>query len=347
MNLDWGSETVADVTGHLGRPPADVVSFVGFPLSVADATNLDAAARQARDARALLVVTLQPWDGLAVVTDDVARDLATRVAGYGSRGTPTLIRFAHEMNGSWYPWGQDPTAYVAAFRRVAAAIHTLAPTAAMLWAPNQGEGYPYRGGKYGAKHGTPAAHLLDTSGDGSLNASDDPYAPYWPGTDAVDWVGMSLYYWGIKYPWGANSVPAASRFSDLLASQQGASGSGPNFYLGYAARYDKPLAIVETAAFYRPAAGGPGEAAIKTAWLDEVFAANTSSRFPLLRIINWFEWRKFETEVSDVVDWRITANAQLRKAFLATATGSFSLGPAVSSPGCALAGMARPASPTR
>jgi hypothetical protein len=60
MNLDWGSETVADVTGRLGRPSADVVSFVGFPLSAEDAKNLDAAAKQAREARALLVVTLQP-----------------------------------------------------------------------------------------------------------------------------------------------------------------------------------------------------------------------------------------------------------------------------------------------
>ena len=334
MNLDWGSETVADVTGRLGHPPADVVSFVGFPLTDDDAKNLDAAARQARDARAVLVVTLQPWAGLASVTDQVARDLATRVAGYGSTGSPTLVRFAHEMNGSWYPWGQDPTAYVAAFRRVAAAIHALAPTAAMLWAPNQGEGYPYRGGKYEAKRGTPAADMLDTDKDGSLDASDDPYAPYWPGADAVDWVGMSLYYWGVRYPWGANSVPAANRFADLLASPSGVSGSGPDFYASYATRYVKPLAIVETAAFYRPAAGGPTEVAIKTAWLDEVFARQTRSRFPLLRMINWFEWRKFEGEVSDIVDWRITANPELRTSFLATATGGFSLGPAVLSPGC-------------
>ena len=26
--------------------------------------------------------------------------------------------------------------------------------------------------------------------------SDDPYAPFWPGDDVVDWVGMSVYHWG-------------------------------------------------------------------------------------------------------------------------------------------------------
>jgi hypothetical protein len=51
-------------------------------------------------------------------------------------------------------------------------------------------------------------------------------------------------------------------------------------------------------------------------------------------MINWFEWRKFEAEVGDVVDWRISANPQLRTSFLATTTSGFRLGPAVTSSGC-------------
>ena len=39
-----------------------------------------------------------------------------------------------------------------------------------------------------------------------LNMADDPYGPYYPGDDAVDWVGMSLYHWGSSYPWGANAA---------------------------------------------------------------------------------------------------------------------------------------------
>src|SRR3954451_4381070 len=72
MNLDWGSETIADLTARVGRPPAAVVAFVSVPLDVAAESNLDAAASQARDAHAILVVTVEPFAGLAAVTDDVA-----------------------------------------------------------------------------------------------------------------------------------------------------------------------------------------------------------------------------------------------------------------------------------
>ena len=335
MNIDWGSETITDLQAALGRPPADVVSFVSFPLTADDRTNLDAAAGQARDAGAVLVVTLQPWGGLATVTDAVAADLASLLARYGAEGVPTIVRFAHEMNGTWYPWGQDPTAYVSTFRRVADAVHAGAPTAAMLWAPNQGDGYPYAGGKYEAAPGSAAAKALDTNGDGRFTAADDPYAPYWPGAGYVDWVGMSLYFWGLVYPWGENEIPPAGTFAGLMTG----SGSVPDFYDDYAARYAKPLAIVETAAFYRPGGGGAPETAIKTAWLGQVFAPATRTRFPLLRMVNWFEWRKTESEVNAIVDWRIAADPALRTAFLGSLGNGFNLGPAVSPaspvPGCA------------
>jgi len=330
MNIDWGTESVADVTSRLGSPPAAVVSFVAFPLGPADVENLDAAAAQAREAGAVLVTTLEPWGGLDTVTARAATDLAVRLAGYGASGVPTLVRFAHEMNGSWYPWGQDPTAYVAAFRRVADAIHATAPTSATVWAPNQGAGYPYTGGRYEAKPGSRAARLLDTNGDGTLGAGDDPYAPYWPGDASVDWVGMSLYHWGNAYPWGENEVPAAGTFAGMITGSSPDGGNpAPDFYAGYADRYDKPLAIVESAAFYRPGGGGALESAIKSAWLAEAFSAEGRSRFPLLRLINWFEWRKSEAEVDAIVDWRITAEAGLRARFLAAMTDGYRLGPAV------------------
>jgi hypothetical protein len=339
LNLDWGAETVANATSRLGSPPAVVVTFVSFPFAAPDGPNLQAAADQARDARAVLIVTLEPWGGLAAVTDQVAIGLADRLATFGAEGVPTIVRFAHEMNGSWYPWSQDPAAYIAAFRRVAGAVHASAPTAAMLWAPNQGEGYPFAGGKYRATPGSAAVTALDTNRNGRLDPGDDPYAPYWPGAAYVDWVGMSLYHWGTTYPWGANTVPEADKFAHLVTGAALNGGvSVPDFYAGYAERYAKPLAIVETAAFYRPGGGGATEAAIKAAWLAQVFSADTRSRFPLLRIVNWFEWRKYETEVSAVVDWRITADPASRASFLGAMANGFGLGPAVPkvtpAPGC-------------
>ncbi len=91
----------------------------------------------------LALITLEPHDGLAAVTDAAAVELADLLAGYWTDyGVRSFVRFAHEMNGSWYPWAQQPAEYVAAFRRVAKAVHDRSPGSAMIWAPNEGSGYP-------------------------------------------------------------------------------------------------------------------------------------------------------------------------------------------------------------
>lgn len=34
---------------------------------------------------------------------------------------------------------------------------------------------------------------LDTNGNGVLDQEDDPFTPYFPGPEYVDWVGLSFY----------------------------------------------------------------------------------------------------------------------------------------------------------
>jgi len=34
---------------------------------------------------------------------------------------------------------------------------------------------------------------LDTNNNGQLDGGDDPYSPWYPGDDQVDWIGISLY----------------------------------------------------------------------------------------------------------------------------------------------------------
>src|SRR5262249_1139329 len=146
--------------------------------------------------------------GLAAVTPAVADGLAARLAAYNARGVPVIVRFGHEMNGPWYPWGQRPAEYVAAFRTLAEAAPRRAPGSAMMWAPSYGGGYPFAEGPRRALPEGPDGLLLDTDGNGVLDSADDGYAPYYPGDDAVDWVGLTLYHWGNVYPWGENEVPA-------------------------------------------------------------------------------------------------------------------------------------------
>lgn len=320
MNLDWGNDTAATVSQRLGRTPEVWVQFVAFPLDEAARTTLEQFVAQVAALHGMALITLEPNAGLASVTDAAIAEFAALLRTYAHRGVPSFVRFAHEMNGSWYAWGQQPSAYVSTFRRVAAAVHAATSYAAMIWAPNYGAGYPFSGRRYEARPGAPDFAELDTNHDGRLSAADDPYAPYYPGDDAVDWVGMSLYHWGNTYPWGENEVPEdgafAARLTGTYAGLNGDESATPNFYADFVVAHHKPLAITETAALYAPSRGGPSETDVKTAWFRQVFAPAIHARFPRLRMINWFEWRKQEAEVNGIVDWRISANPALGRSLL-------------------------------
>jgi hypothetical protein len=328
LNLDWASETARQASDRLGRTPAVWVQFARFPLDAGARANLDSFVDQVAGVGGLALITLEPHDGLAAVTDAAARDLADLLAGYWEKdGVRTFVRFAHEMNGSWYPWAQQPEAYVAAFQRVAAAVHERSPSSAMIWAPNEGSGYPFTAGQFVAAAGSADAKALDTDGDGVLTRTDDPYAPYYPGDTAVDWIGVSLYHWGLEYPWGENESPKPGAFADLLRGRVANPGEAaiPDLYALYADGHDKPMAIVETAILYDPAApaGGPTEATLKSAWFNEVFAPENRTEFPRIGMINWFEWRKTEAEVGRIIDWRLAADPALGKALLASVPGGW------------------------
>ncbi|WP_369139225.1 glycosyl hydrolase [Modestobacter versicolor] len=324
-NVDWGAQTLAEYGTALGHRPAVAVSFTAFPMSAADGVDVAAAVEQVRADGGVLLLTLEPVGGLAAVTDQVAAALAEQLDGWNRTGVPVVVRLAHEMNGSWYAWGQQPAAYVAAFRRVAAAVHAAAPGSAMMWAPNYGGGYPFTGGPHQAAAGSADAAALDTDGDGAVTALDDPYAPYWPGADAVDWVGMSLYHWGAAAPWGENEVPEPGKLvAQLTGEYLGAGGDEravPDFHGVYGVGFDKPVAIPETAALYVPGAGAADELDVKQGWWRQVLDPGLHEALPRLAMVNWFEWAKQEPEVDAEVDWRAAADPALRSAFLADLPG--------------------------
>ncbi|MDR6640048.1 glycosyl hydrolase [Paenarthrobacter nitroguajacolicus] len=268
VNLDWHSKSLASFAKDLGHKPAVSVSFTGFPLTSKDEDDLQRAVEQIHADGHMMLLTLEPAGGLDAVTEDAASALAKDLAHFNNEGVPVIIRFAHEMNGSWYAWSQQPQKYVAAFQTLANAVHRDAPGSAMMWAPNYGGGYPFAGGQFEAKPGTPEFAALDTNGDGVVTMNDDAYSPYYPGDEAVDWVGMSLYHWGSKYPWGENE-----------------------------------------------------------AWWKQLFSPATHQQFPLLKMINWFEWDKDEIEVKGRVDWTVTNTPAVREAFTAALPEWFQYGP--------------------
>ena len=318
VHLDWRTDTPASYAARSGLTPAVLGDFVFLPLTPERKQALSGRVDAARAAGAALFLTIEPGP-LDTVTDAVATDLANVVAGYGARGVDVFVRFAHEMNGSWYAWGQQPQAYVAAFRRVAAAVHAVAPRAAMVWAPNYGGGYPFAGGAHAPAAGSADATAMDTDADGRLSMADDPYAPYYPGDDAVDWVALTLYHFGLDYPYGENELPEPGRVAQALHGLYDGNGQHedqsalPDFYGTWAVGHAKPMALAETGALFNETPTAPGASALdlKSAWLEQVYGAAVRRDFPLLKMVNWFEIRKQEDEAKGVVDWRATADPTL------------------------------------
>ena len=57
-----------------------------------------------------------------------------------------MMRYAHEMNGNWYVWGQQPLKFVKSFRMVIQELRKYTCNTMMVWAPNIAAGYPWRAG---------------------------------------------------------------------------------------------------------------------------------------------------------------------------------------------------------
>lgn len=74
------------------------------------------------------------------------------------------LRFAHEMNGSWYPWAGDPSLYKRAWDHLRDRIAAVAPRVKMVWSVNN----------------------VDRPSSNSLER-------YWPGRDKVDIIGIDGY----------------------------------------------------------------------------------------------------------------------------------------------------------
>jgi hypothetical protein len=88
------------------------------------------------------------------------------------------LRFAHEMNGYWYPWSRDPKAYVFAWRRMVRIFDVAgAKNVRFVWSVNPNL---YEGQRIWRKG----------------------LRPYWPGSRYVDAVGSTMIdFGGLKaYP---------------------------------------------------------------------------------------------------------------------------------------------------
>ncbi|OUE23480.1 glycoside hydrolase family 26 protein [Clavibacter michiganensis] len=166
------------VAAQVGESPSIVLSYSDF-TQAPPIQALDSVA--ARGAETLL--TWEPWKAGAG-TDQPAYSNASIAAGdhdaylrqWGSElaawGGPVYLRYAHEMNGDWYPWadgvdGNAPGSYAAAWRHVHDVVAAQgASNVRWVWTPN----VPYTG--------------------------STALAGLYPGDAYVDVVGLDGYNWG-------------------------------------------------------------------------------------------------------------------------------------------------------
>jgi hypothetical protein len=155
--------------------------------------------------------------------------------------TPIFLRFASEMNGDWVPYNGNPAAYIAKFRLVAKVMHAEAPNVAMVWCPFE----------------TPVRTIAD----------------YYPGPDAVDWVGINIY-----------SVPFWDNDPRRTAEWRNPADSLRFIYGKYAARH--PIMICEYGASHRSSLDGVERADFARDKLGELYAA-LPRVYPRVKAVCW------------------------------------------------------------
>ncbi|KAJ3185198.1 hypothetical protein HK101_009822, partial [Irineochytrium annulatum] len=286
-------------------------------------------------------LTVYPYQGYANVTDQDLTNLGNAMMTIIKTGRNVFFRYGPEMNGNWFKYGQDPAAHKEGWIRCYKFLtNFLGPNrqnVAFIWAPNSGNGYPFPSGAFfptgSTAEGAARIAALDTNGDGVLDKNDDPYYPYYPGDEYVDWVGLSIYHYGAKWPWVNNNVPPMNEFEGLMNGNQAdhpewgtfhfydyfsGTGDGSNG----TSKGGKPFIVAEMGATYHyawsergikdgyPESHGPtpntdvSRLDMKKAWWQSIFDDDMRKRYPQMKAVCSFEFIKAEEEtLRDFTSW--------------------------------------------
>ncbi|MFE4544719.1 OpgC domain-containing protein [Arthrobacter sp. NPDC056727] len=312
--LEWGKDSAAGFAERLGVLPAIFGHDITFPLQDSEKVHIREFFRQSDAQGAHGLLTVKPSRSLDQVSAEDAAAFARTVeqlsTGFQGR---LYIRFAPDMNTSWVSWGQQPEAYRKAFRAVAAAFKSRDDAGTvMVWQPFLGRDYPFQRNRNAPGQGSDGFRLLDTNGDGRWDGADDPYSPYYPGDDAVEWSGLGVYHDDTGGASAVNTLPADGELAGMLTGSGGRGGYG-DFYADYVKGRGKPM-MLQTAAFFSSTTGGPAEQDIKLAWWNQVLAAASSERFGNIGAVVWDERTSTRDTGVAAIDWRLTGQPGIASA---------------------------------
>ena len=181
--------------------------------------------------------------------------IRARGAEFASVGAPIMVRWGHEFNGNWYPWGiannnSNPALYVNAYRRVHDLVVAAGATNVQwVWCFNNGS--------------TPEASY------------NDPAQSY-PGDAYVDWVGIDGYNWGLGPSWD----PAGNHWT--------------SFDSMFASAYARARTIAPRRPVMIGEVGSSEDGGNKAQWINDMSTALQSGRYPDLKLIAYFDQDKEE-----------------------------------------------------
>jgi mannan endo-1,4-beta-mannosidase len=178
---------VTEFTNATGVRPRIVVCYSSWhePFSAS-------FAQRAWDHDAYVLVQLQP-NGVSLASiaaggsDHYLRSYADAIVAFGH---PVILSFGHEMNGTWYSWGDGhtpPATFVAAWRHVVLVFRAAgASNVTWLWTVN------------------------------SIKGAASTLIRWWPGAAWVDWTGIDGYYFRATDSFGSvfgSTIADIRRFS--------------------------------------------------------------------------------------------------------------------------------------
>jgi beta-mannanase len=201
------------------------------------------------------MISWEPWQGLErIASGELDGYIRTYALAAAAIERPLLLRFAHEMNLPGIPWYGAPDLYISAWKHVRGLFREAgAANAQFVWSP----------------------YVVDR------NAA--PLAPYFPGSDEVDWLALDGYNWGRRRWWNRWPSFDAIFGASYAALTRLAAG--------------KPVMLAEIGCSER---GGD-----KAAWMEDALLHAIPDRFPSISAVVWFNQHRL-----DHADWRIDSAPQ-------------------------------------